>query len=185
MKYEYVGYHGTDSDCVADIKKDNFRISQNDDDWLGYGVYFFVEGISNPVENASEWAKNQAFHRGSYAYESFTILKATTRCNAILDTTTTKGLQIYNKARELLIEKHNKYFYPGRKFQNDDRIIWNLVASFMELEVIIHNLYIKNKRQRILKIGSNVPNTTVMCVKEPTFIDKSTIEVETTGRVRG
>lgn len=184
MTYEYIGYHGTDSDCVASIFKDNFRISRNDNEWLGHGVYFFVEGISDPVENATEWAKNQAYDKGAYKYSNFSVLKAKAKCTRLLDATTIDGLRAFNAVRERIIERHNEFFQPKRDLYTDNQVMWNLVARMMGLEVIIHNLYIKNKRQRISRIVSNVPNATVMCVKAPASIDKNSIEVEIDGMVK-
>ncbi|WP_428353234.1 hypothetical protein [Methyloprofundus sp.] len=54
----------------------------------------------------------------------------------------------------------------------------------MKLDIIIHNLYIKNKTQRIKKIASNTPNVTVMCVKDVANIDIDTINKEKEGRVK-
>lgn len=54
----------------------------------------------------------------------------------------------------------------------------------MSLDAVIHNLYIKDKIQRIKRIGSNVPNTTVLCVKVPTSIVRESIEVVCDGEIR-
>lgn len=186
MSYEFVGYHGTDSNCIESIQQNNFERSVNDDDWLGYGVYFFVEGINEPVVNASEWAKNQAYDKDTkgYKYDAFTVLEATVQGVRVLDTTTIKGLNTYNTLRNALIQKHKKHFVYNRKVWEDDCFVWNLVAKNMNLDVVIHNLYIKDCIQRRLRIASNVPNTTVMCVKDADLIDKSSINVIVQGEVR-
>ncbi|MBV7264436.1 hypothetical protein KCG43_20700 [Photobacterium sp. WH24] len=185
MSYEFVGYHGTDSNCVASIQEQGFALSKNPDDWLGCGVYFFAEGISEPIPNAIEWAKNQAYdsRTGSNKYESYTVLEAAVTGVRVLNTTTNEGLKVYNVLRDALLEKHNKYFTKNRRFKDDDRIMWDLVALNMSLDVVIHNLYIKNKMQRVKKICSNVPNTTVMCVKNSSLIDRNSVKEVAKGEV--
>ncbi|AYO16837.1 hypothetical protein D0812_20800 [Vibrio owensii] len=185
MTYEFTGFHGTDAGNVSNIQKYNFAESRNDDEWLGYGVYFFTGGISCPEGNAIEWAKNQAFNKDtrSYDYEEFAVLKVKANVNSVLDTTTMEGLTAFNQLRDALIEKHDSYFKMNRNVFCDDRFMWNLVSQTMKLDAIIHNLYIKDKTQRLKKIRSNVPNTTVLCVKVADSIDINSIEVVNEGRV--
>lgn len=161
---EIIGYHGTDQSRVKSIQENNFNASQKKNEWLGYGVYFFVNGISDPIKNAIEWGKNEAYNKGSYDYETYSVLKAAVSFDRLLDTTTIEGLSVFNTLRDKFIDKYNEKFHRSRDFNEDDRLMWNLVASHMKLDIVIHNLYIKNKVQRCKKIRSNVPNTTVMCV---------------------
>lgn len=182
---EKVGFHGTNSDFVESIISDNFRISDAENEWLGRGVYMFVEGVSCPKENAEIWAKNQAFRTGGcYAYDNYTVLEVLVRGSKVLDLGCSSGLKAFNVVRNAIIQKHSKLFTRNREFANDNCVIWNLVADFMELEIIVHHLYIKDKTQRIKKINSNVPNVTVMCVKNAELIDLDSIKVSSTGSVR-
>lgn len=183
MTHDVVGYHGTNSNLVESIVADSFRKSENDDEWLGHGVYFFVEGISCPITNAGEWAKNQAFSRKGNRYDRYTVLEAVARCNRLLDATTVEGLQAFEEVRQKILEKHDEHFVKGRVIQNDNCVMWNLVARLMGLDAVIHNLYIKNRMQRIKQVQSNVPNTTVLCVKNPDSIDSETIRVVDKGVV--
>ncbi|EII2984489.1 hypothetical protein V8050_002925 [Vibrio parahaemolyticus] len=184
MTIEYTGFHGSDFDNVKSILAENFRESENNDEWLGYGVYFFVEGISEPKENAIEWARNQSYANGKLKYDKYAVFKAKVVCDRVLDTTNTQGLAAFNTLRNALIKKHDDCFQKNRDFRSDDRVMWNLVAQTMKLDAVVHNLYIKDRVQRIKKIGSNVPNTTVLCVKVPTSIVRETIEVVCDGEVR-
>ncbi|MGP8290358.1 hypothetical protein ACT3OH_08885 [Vreelandella zhanjiangensis] len=184
MVHEVVGYHGTDEGSVGSILQESFRISAGEDEWLGYGIYFFVEGISCPVQNSVEWAKNQAYRPEGNRYNKYAILEATAQCTRLLDLRYTEGLSAFETVRTKILEKHNKHFMRDRRVQCDNRVMWNLVAQVMDLEVIIHNLYIKNRIQRIKKLSSNVPNTTVMCVKDPDSIVIETIKVVTSGVVQ-
>lgn len=185
MNIQFCGFHGSDLNCVNSIISENFRPSENDDDWLGHGVYFFIDGISDPKENAIEWAKNQAFKgRGEFLYDKYAVLKADIECTHVLDTTNVEGLKAFNIMRKSVIQKHDQTFIPNRNIRYDDRIMWNLVAQMMELDAVIHNLYIKDKVQRIKKISSNVPNSTVLCVKMSTSIIQKSIKVVCDGEVR-
>lgn len=184
MANEYYGFHGSDFDNVESILSENFRESINKDEWLGYGVYFFVDTISDPLDNAKEWAKNQAFSKGSYDYEKFAVFRAKIACDRVLDTTQAEGLKAFNTLRNALIQKHDECFQRNRDLRCDDRVMWNLVAQVMKLDAVVHNLYIKDKVQRVKRIGSNVPNSTVLCVKIPTSIVKESIEVVYDGKVR-
>lgn len=174
---EIIGYHGTSKENAIAIVKNNFRISENPDDWLGCGVYFFVEGISDPVNSAKEWAEYKAWNgkNNPLLYSKYTILSIKVVGGNILDTRIEKDLKALNSVRDKLQNKHAKHWRRSRKFSEDDRILWDLAADFMQLEIIIHNLYIKNKTQRIKKITSNIPNVTVMCVKKVENIDLNTI----------
>lgn len=49
-EYKEIGYHKTLYIYVDSIKKDGFKPSNKDDDWLGLGVYFWDD-----IENAKWW----------------------------------------------------------------------------------------------------------------------------------
>jgi hypothetical protein len=54
---EWAGYHGTSLQSAEQIVVSNYRISEADNDWLGNGAYFFIDGFADPVENAVNWAR--------------------------------------------------------------------------------------------------------------------------------
>lgn len=183
MAYEVVGYHGTDSMQSGSILAENFRVSDGEDEWLGYGVYFFTDGLGCPIENAIEWARNQAWSGKGKKYDNYAVIKATAHCANLLDLRLTEGLCAFNRVRDKILEKHDALFVRNRRFRSDNRVMWNMVAQMMCLDAIIHNLYIKNRTERIRRVQSNVPNTTVMCVKKPSSIAVETIKVLSTGAV--
>jgi len=183
---EIIGYHGTSEENAKKIVTTNFKRSENPDDWLGYGVYFFVNGISDPIANAKEWAMYKAWNGNSKPalYSRYNVLSAKVVGANILDTNKIADLKAFNLVRNRLLEIHKEHWCKDRKVTEDDRLLWNFAADFMKLDVIIHNLYIKNKTQRIKKIASNIPNVTVMCVKDVANIDIDTINKEKEGRVK-
>lgn len=173
MSFQIQAFHGTNSELVANIKQSNFRKSEKKNEWLGFGVYFFVEGITEPIANAVEWATNQSYHSEGYRYDSLSVLESTVVCdkNAVLNVTENEGLKVFNELRDVLNEKHKKSFKnTSRDLSQDNRVIWNAMSEYLSLDAIVHNLYIKDCFQRRKKVNSNVPNTTVLCVKDPKFI---------------
>ncbi len=50
-----LGYHGTSEEAAKRILSEGFRISRNEYDWLGDGVYFFQDA----PYRSWEWAKNR------------------------------------------------------------------------------------------------------------------------------
>jgi len=162
---EFVGYHGTNSKYVPDIYKHNFKISKNAGEWLGYGTYFFVEGVSCPIKNAREWALNEAYK--DLNYKHYSILKVRAVGKTIFDLTTIDGLKKFDELRNQIIKKYNTYFHRNRNFYEDDRIILNLIIKWMKIDILISNLYVKTTAQRISKIYSRIPNVTVMLVTDP------------------
>ena len=52
MSKSFIGFHGTTKDRADNIIKHNYFIASDDDeDWLGTGVYFFADYISH----ARDW----------------------------------------------------------------------------------------------------------------------------------
>ena len=182
---DLIGYHGTDASNHESIKNNNFNVSCNNDDWLGVGVYFFIDGVSCPIENAREWAVNQAYDKSSHSnkYEYFVVLKARIVLEKVFDTRSDKALNVFNELRNAILDEHNHRFTVKNALHENDKIIWDIISALNKFDGIIHNLYIKNKFQRIKKVHSNVPNATVLCVKDNVNIEVESIEQETSGSV--
>lgn len=180
----YIGYHGTNADHVESIVKNGFYTSDNADEWLGHGIYFFTEGISDPIENAKEWAINQAWDKVAkrYLYQKYAVLKVEVSGERVLDLTTTEGLQVYNEMRNLFIHKYESLFHRDRDIRQDNCKMSNLIIKRLKLDILINHLYIKNKSQRRLNLVSNTPNTTVMVVTKPQNI--LSIEVVSRGEIK-
>lgn len=185
----FIGYHGTSVDKANKIMDIGFIPSKNSNDWLGHGIYFFIDGISCPKNNAEEWAKNQAWDsdRKYYKYKTYSVIQARVdvQNSRILDLTTTDGLLAFNTVREHLINKlERNFFVRGRDVNNDDQKICNLVISHLKLELLICHFYIKNRTQRTRNIVSKIPNTTIMLVVKPELCDISSINQVKTGVIR-
>lgn len=181
----YIGYHGTNYENVESIIKHGFRISDKADEWLGYGIYFFTDGISDPIENAKEWAINQAWDKNTKQnlYKKYAVLKITAQSERVLDLTTVEGLQTFNVFRNFFVERASNYFRQrDRSLHQYNCKMHNLIMREFRADILFHHLYIKNRIQRQLRIDSNVPNTTVMLVTKPQNI--LSIEVILTGEIK-
>jgi len=182
--YEYLAYHGTNSENVASIKANGFKPSISHNEWLGSGVYFFIEGSFCPITNARDWAISNAWDNDlkQNRYSNYSILMTVVSGNRALDLRNEEDLRLFETLRLHILERYEieKKFFKKRVEPNT--FLCNSVAKSMNLDILIQNLYIKNKRQRIKNHRSFVPNTTVLCAKKNAQIDLSSIEeVETKG----
>jgi hypothetical protein len=185
----FIGYHGTSGESASLIIETGFTPSKNHDDWLGHGVYFFINGISCPKSNAEKWAKNQAWDNDKkyYKYKAYSVIQAKVdvQKSRLLDLTTTDGLEVFNTIRELLINELQQHFFVrGRDVNDDDQKICNHAISHLKLELLISHFYIKNQTQRTKNIVSKIPNTTVMLVVKPELCNISSIKQVKTGVIK-
>lgn len=170
---EFICYHGTTLSATLSIVNKGFEFSQSSEDWLGHGVYFFTDGISDPVRNAIEWAKNK--------HNDTCVIKAKIKIDdsEVLDLRTTNGLNIYNLHRDSIIDNYYNELAKRRDLtikkrkdiRMDDCIIMDLLQKELKYKVIIHNVYIKNHHQRKLALESSYPNSTVLCTNKISSIE--------------
>lgn len=179
------GFHGTNSDNVSNIQTSNFHLSENPDDWLGKGVYFFIKGITCPSSNAIEWARNKAYDKKKQKnhYQNYSVLKTSIELDNVFDTRSQDALLVFNILRDAILKKHRLLFKASNALHENDKIIWDIISDDSRLDGVIHNLYIRNQFQRIKRVNSNVPNTTVLCVKNNSSINLSSIDVVKEGMV--
>lgn len=186
---EFIGYHGTSEESAKLIVESNFIPSKNHDDWLGYGVYFFIEGITCPKNNATEWAICHAWdnENKSNKYNAYSVIKVCLNVSKdkLLDLTTNDGLENFNRLREHYISKYAKYFCYGRNTADDDQKICNMAIKHLGLEALINNYYIKSKEHRIKAIHSKIANSKVILIAEPDkCIDFLSIQIIKTGVIK-
>lgn len=101
-KPSYVfGFHGLDKKIACDIlnQKAEFKLSNNDHDWLGYGVYFW----ENNYERAKQYAIEDMKRAKSKIKEPF-VLGAILDLGNCLDLLDQKNLYLLKVAYEKLKE---------------------------------------------------------------------------------
>lgn len=168
------GYHGCDAANVQSIQANNFKISKGDHHWLGEGVYFFSTGISNPLEDAKQWAIAESWDnvRQTRFYRTFAVLKAVIRARNLLDMTKDEGKAKVNLARPMV----SKRMRPAGGYHDNEIVRW--LALKYGFDVLIQDFYIKFSDTRKLRIESRFPNVRVVCVRDPaSSIDKDKIDV--------
>jgi hypothetical protein len=175
---EYIAYHGTSSECVESIKNNGFKPSISHNEWLGCGVYFFIDGSFCPITNAREWAKNSAWDKQEKknTYTNYSILKVSVSGERILDLRIEEDLRIFNLMREHILKRYEEEKNNFERKPHPDTFLCNSITKSMKLNILIQNLYIKTKYQRINKIDSRIPNATVLCAKESANIELANIE---------
>lgn len=174
------GYHGCDSANVPKIKANNFKTSSGEDHWLGEGAYFFGVGISDPVEDAKQWAIAAAWndHRRQNVYREYSVLEATITSRNLFNMTTDEGKTKLNAARRLVASR-----VPYVKGCNDS-VLLRFLAKEYDFDVLIQDFCIMFRAQRRNRAWSRMPNARVICVRRPvTSVDKNTIRVISTGSV--
>lgn len=166
------GYHGTDSGAAKNIIATKFNESNGPEHWLGKGVYFFVNGISDPQEDAINWAKAQAWDNAKKQnrYADYSVLRCEVELNddEILDLTLPESVTRFNDIKtqllELIFSKRKNFRYVSPAAQSC--MLFSFMVDFMEVDAVRHYLYIKPIPERRLQLILNVPNTTVLCVSE-------------------
>ena len=173
-KISLIAYHGTTSQNANTIIQSKFIIHSTPEDWLGHGVYFFVEGVACPIKSAGEWAKN------THHNEQISIVRSKISApqNLVLNLTYTDQLQKYNDTRDEIINEHYENLKTRRDLtikkrrdiRLDDQTITNLILQKLGIKILVHNTYIKNALQRELALESSYPNSTVCCVTDLSLI---------------
>jgi hypothetical protein len=166
------GYHGTSFESAQLIQKNNYDISIGDVEWLGDGVYFFVEGISTETLSlAKKWAITQAWDNKlkRNKYNNFCVLKSEifVEKQNFLDLTTEDGIEVF----EYLLEKYSsKIESIGKKLEFLDGMLINLARreGIFPIDVVKGNFYIKFAKERIKQIKLRTSNCTICTVYNPT-----------------
>lgn len=165
------GHHGTSHESATLIQKSNYELSVGDKEWLGDGVYFFIEGLSSKtVDLAEKWAIANAWDNNTrnYKYYDYCILKSIIESHDdnILDLTIEEGLEVY----EYLIEKYkSKIASIGKRLNYLDGLIINAARGegILPIDIVIGNFYIKFTKERINAINLRINNCTVCTVFDP------------------
>lgn len=180
MLYRFKGFHGTSLRSAKLIISSNYELSVGDDEWLGNGVYFFIEGISSkPEKQAEEWAKVQAWdnvHKRN-KYDRFSVITSIIEVEKsnFLDLTKEEGVEVLTYLTTQLEDKIKK-LKKSLKFM--DGLVLNLARGegILDIDVVKGNFYIKFARERIYGINLRTNNCTICTVFEPNKnLTKSTI----------
>ncbi len=173
-------YHGTDLNNKEGIIENNFDLSYGDQDWLGDGVYFFVEGWSTPIEAAKKWVVSRSWDNDLKKYNkylSFCILKTDIEIEDkfLLDLTTDEGKILFNLIRDQFIEKIKE---AGKRMSHKfkDGYVINAARKFgMNIEAVKGDFYIRTTDENAYNINFRIPNHTILAVSNIDCINKKSI----------
>lgn len=185
---EYVGFHGTDCANEVSIKKRNFNVSAESDEWLGTGAYFFLEGLGDPQEHAVAWARLQAHDKksGKSRYKQYVVIGAKIAVTNVLCMDTHEGMQAFNVFRDYIHQRMKRErTMPSKNLIVNDCVVFNHILNVTDFEAVISCEFIKlDLWSRLKDYRSRIPNCRVMSVKEPTVsIDVNGLHVADRGDV--
>ncbi|SMF83856.1 hypothetical protein SAMN02982917_5624 [Azospirillum oryzae] len=179
---EITGYHGTTPDRAKEILDKGFRVNEGEEDWVGSGIYFFIDGISSAKDMAADWSCFR--NRIDKPCILYCSIKADYK--NVLDLRLEAHAKQFNYHRNLFIEQNTEKLKHRRDLsikkrkdiRLDDAIITRSIFRNMEKSLIIHNLYIKTKTLRHLEMESSYPTTTVCCVGQIDMIKSIEVLVD-------
>lgn len=162
---KFDGYHGTSYKNASIIVESDYKRSLGDDEWLGDGVYFFINGLSTkPKEQAKKWAIAQAWDktRKKHSYKEYGIIKSVIEVDEdnFLDLTNEEGIEFL----QYLIKRFRNKL--NNKFKNLEGSIINLARGekFALIDVVKGNFYIKFAEERKKNINLRTNNCTICTV---------------------
>lgn len=135
---EINGYHGTqESSCHSIYKEQRFNHSHGEDEWLGYGIYFFERN-----EHYAVW-----WARDYKDYNPFGILKAKISVDEqqILDLSNPENLDELDQYARILTERKTRAkSFADREI--NDRIVINYIYNHirrfdMVIGIFDHNIH--------------------------------------------
>ncbi|BAK25839.1 hypothetical protein PGTDC60_1690 [Porphyromonas gingivalis TDC60] len=179
MPIRLQGFHGTDKARVSSILDNGLNPSKGDKEWLGDGCYFFLEGLSDPLKQAEEWAIFKAWDKKRHEnnYSSYAVLCAEIQVGEqeFLDLTKEEGIRILDYIQEQCTSKLAKI---KKKLRYLDGLLINFARNenILKIDVVKANFYIKlRKEDRIYDLDRKTPNCTICSVYSP---DKNIIKIK-------
>ncbi|MCQ2096791.1 MAG: hypothetical protein MJY87_02470 [Fibrobacter sp.] len=178
----FVGYHGTSRENAKDIESKSFEFPEDsgfdDNDpsnslYLGRGAYFFKSGISNPYEDAKNFAeivkkiKDPSVIRADIDVDD----------DKILNLNDLESILVFNTFKKKVVETRKKDKRIGQGHCDDGTIV-NLMVLKANLDysaAIIQRNICMDPVEKDLKFKSMVPNCIVLCVKDKKCVSNERI----------
>lgn len=172
-QYKFNGYHGTSANAAQKILSTQYNLSLGYQEWLGDGVYLFIDGLSSqPQEQAKKWAIATAWDKYSkkYTYKEYAILETVISVDddKLLDLSVEAGVEVLDylctkfesKIRNHQNNQHSKYKEPL------DGFLINLARSegIITIDATKGNFYIKFTEQRFKRYNFRTANATICAV---------------------
>ncbi|WP_022653818.1 hypothetical protein [Aquaspirillum serpens] len=162
------GYHGTSEENAKSIVATKFRLSQEGDEYLGTGVYFFVDGICCPITAGKRWAVSKHSDAPSVVRADIQLSGSN-----ILDLREVEHIKKFNELKKNFFEKLEKegiflVTFPNKRRKWDDKCkIANFIINYAAIDLVIKDEYfpeVGSDIERAQGIQLKVSNCTIMNV---------------------
>lgn len=172
MTTTYRGFHGTLASRVDSIRTSGIYPSDNPDDWLGEGTYFFIEGLDDPRTSAAQWARCKAWDKHDQEFDESTVAvieaAITIEASAVFDLREPSNAQHFHRVRrrwlKSLVPRRSTHLPRPEK----DRFDTDLLDQFKQengIAALIGDFHIQfSLRERHFRLDSRIPNVTVLCL---------------------
>lgn len=172
MTTTYRGFHGTLASRVDSIRTSGIYPSDNPDDWLGEGTYFFIEGLDDPRTSAAQWARCKAWDKHDQEFDESTVAvieaAITVEASAVFDLREPSNAQHFHRVRrrwlKSLVPRRSTHLPRPEK----DRFDTDLLDQFKQengIAALIGDFHIQfSLRERHFRLDSRIPNVTVLCL---------------------
>lgn len=162
-----IGYHGTSEENAKSIVATKFRPSKEGDEYLGTGVYFFVDGLCCPITAGKLWAV--AKHSDAPSVVTADIQLS----GNVLDLRKVEHIKKFNELKKLFFEKLQKEdavlltFANKRRKWEDKCKIADFIIDVSEIDLVIKDEYfpeVGSEIEQAQGIQLKVGNCTIMNV---------------------
>ncbi len=178
MNVTFRGFHGTPASRVESIRASGIYPSDNPDDWLGEGAYFFIDGLEDARTCAAQWARCKAWNKQDQEFEehAVAVVEATITVEAqkVFDLRKRSNVQLFHQMRRRWLRRAVPRRSAHLPRPEKDRFDTELLDDFKHengIAVLIGDFHIQlSLRERYFRLDSRIPNVTVLCLSndEPT-----------------
>lgn len=182
----YECYHGTSAkDASTIISQQRFLSSMKDDEWVGHGVYFFINPLPSLVlptayDNARNWAKYIKKANSPAVLKSIVTIDR----KRILDLRDEYDLELFNKFRlEIYLDARRRAYSNGLQLEEQflykqklDCFSINELCKSCDppLSAVIAKVFINFNAKRRYPV-SQFPNCTILCIRDTSLIDNISV----------
>jgi hypothetical protein len=186
----FKGYHGTSLSAARSIiTSQTFNLTIDPLEWLGDGIYFFVEGYAaNILSNAKKWAIAEAWDNRlkRLTYFDWAVIEVDINVpdDELLDLNKYIDQSHFNDVRRAInndIVKRKIASTPGK---TNDGYCLNYARNqgIIPFNVVKGDFYIKFAEERRYNINYRIPNCTICAVLKDSYL--SNIQLKVKGKVR-
>ncbi len=179
---KFDAYHGTSVNAAFSIRKDGYKLSISNSEWLGNGVYFFLNGISDAKKDAECWAICASWNKDTRCrdYDTYAVLYSELNVDEDfildLDDDNSEKRKVFCEFREKFFEKirkANKCYGDVADGYIINEILENLI---MQVKMVKSKMYVQlEELDRKFKIRSRIPNCTICSVNDLNCISNTRI----------